>query len=45
MLQSKDKVNLIGFHGITLFHDAKKQLTFQLGNIEKLYNETKISII
>ena len=45
ILQSKDSIDLIGFHGITLFHDAKGKFTFQLGNIEKLFKETKIPII
>ncbi len=44
-LISKDDINLIGFHGVTLFHDAKRQFTFQLGNIEKLSNEVKISVV
>ena len=45
ILKSKNEVNLIGFHGITLFHDAKKQFTYQLGNTEKLSKELKIPIV
>ena len=45
ILKSENEVNLIGFHGITLFHDAKKQFTYQLGNTEKLSTELKIPIV
>ena len=45
ILKSKNEVSLIGFHGITLFHDAKKQFTFQMGDIEKLSKELKIPVV
>ena len=45
ILKSENEVNLIGFHGITLFHDAKKQFTYQLGNTEKLSKELKIPVV
>ena len=45
ILKSENEVNLIGFHGITLLHDAKKQFTYQLGNTEKLSKELKIPVV
>ena len=45
ILKSKNEVNLIGFHGITLFHDANKKFTYQLGNSEKLSKELKIPVV
>ena len=45
ILQSKDQIDLIGFHGITLYHDAANKFTFQLGNIEKFSRELKITTV
>ena len=45
ILQSKDKINLIGFHGITLFHNAIEKISFQMGNISKLSKSLKLPII
>ena len=32
----ENDVDLIGFHGQTIYHDAKKQISFQLGDGKKL---------
>ncbi len=45
ILKSKEKINIIGFHGITLFHDAKNKFTFQIGNISKLSENLKIPVV
>ena len=45
ILKSKEKINVIGFHGITLFHDAKNKFTFQMGNIIKLSEELKLPVV
>ena len=45
ILKSKEKINVIGFHGITLFHDAKNKFTFQMGNITKLSEKLKLPIV
>ena len=45
ILKSKEKINIIGFHGITLFHDAKNKYTFQMGNITKLSKNLKLPVV
>ncbi len=45
ILKSKNKIDLIGFHGITLFHDPKNNFSYQLGNINKLLENFNIPII
>ena len=45
ILKSKDQINLIGFHGITLYHNAKDRFTFQIGDIDKIYKELKIPLV
>ena len=45
ILKSKEKINIIGFHGITLFHDAKNKYTFQMGNITKLSENLKLPVV
>ena len=45
ILKSKEKINIIGFHGITLFHDAKNKFTFQMGNITKLSKNLKLPVV
>ncbi len=45
ILKSKEKINLIGFHGVTLFHDPKNKFSFQMGNITKLSENFKIPLV
>ncbi len=45
ILKSNEKIDIVGFHGITLFHDAKNKFTFQMGNITKLSENLKIPIV
>ena len=42
---SKSSVDLIGFHGQTIFHDPKKKITIQLGDGKLLSQLTKKRII
>ncbi len=44
-LKSSNKIDLIGFHGITLFHDAKEKFTFQAGNAQRVFEKTKIPVV
>ena len=41
----KIDINLIGFHGQTIFHDAKSKLTKQIGNGRMLSKLTKKTVI
>ena len=45
ILKSNEKIDIIGFHGVTLFHDAKNKFTFQMGNIIKLSEELKLPVV
>jgi anhydro-N-acetylmuramic acid kinase len=45
ILKSEEKINLIGFHGITLFHDPENKFTFQMGNIAKLLENLKLPVV
>ena len=45
ILKFEEKVNLVGFHGITLFHDPKNKFTFQIGNIKKMCESIKLPIV
>ena len=45
ILKFEEKVNLVGFHGITLFHDPKNKFTFQIGNVEKMYKSIKLPVV
>ena len=45
ILKFKEKVNLVGFHGITLFHDPKNKFSFQIGNIKKICESIKLPIV
>ena len=38
-------VNIIGFHGHTIFHDPKAGVTHQLGNAQMLADITQISVV
>ena len=44
-LKSSNKIDLIGFHGVTLFHDAKEKFTFQAGNAQRVFEKTKIPVV
>jgi anhydro-N-acetylmuramic acid kinase len=39
------KIDLIGYHGQTIFHDPKNLITWQIGNAHLLANQTKINVI
>lgn len=41
----KIKVDIIGYHGQTLYHNAQAKITIQVGNPGLMYNITKINII
>jgi anhydro-N-acetylmuramic acid kinase len=43
--KSDVKLDIIGFHGITLFHDAKKKFTFQMGNANLIKEKTGIHVV
>lgn len=43
-LQSKD-VDLVGFHGQTMFHAPKRKFSWQLGNGQYLAHLTKIDVV
>ena len=45
ILKFEEKVNLVGFHGITLFHDPKNKFSFQMGNIKKMCESIKLPIV
>ena len=45
IIKFEHKVNLIGFHGITLLHDPENNFTFQIGNIEKIFESIKLPIV
>ena len=45
ILKSNEKINIIGFHGITLFHDPKNKFTFQMGNITRLFEKLKLPVV
>tara|TARA_E500000178_G_scaffold113180_1_gene113106 strand:- start:482 stop:1564 length:1083 start_codon:yes stop_codon:yes gene_type:complete len=45
ILKSEEKIDLIGFHGITLFHDPENKFTFQMGNITKLLENLKLPVV
>jgi anhydro-N-acetylmuramic acid kinase len=45
LIKTEDKIDLIGFHGHTIYHSAENSLTIQIGNAQKLANETGISVI
>ena len=38
-------IDLIGMHGQTIYHDASRQLTWQLGNPQQLATKTGIKVI
>ena len=42
---SSCSIDLLGFHGQTIYHNAKKYLTWQLGNPQLLATLTKIKVI
>lgn len=39
------KADIIGFHGQTVIHDPTQQLTWQIGDCQRLANETGISVV
>ena len=41
----KSKIDLIGFHGQTIFHDAEKKISIQLGNGKLLSKLTKKTVV
>tara|TARA_Y100000741_G_scaffold54991_1_gene37963 strand:- start:1187 stop:2293 length:1107 start_codon:yes stop_codon:yes gene_type:complete len=43
--KTKLKVDLIGFHGQTIFHNAKKKITKQLGDGKLLSKNTKKTVV
>ena len=45
ILKFEEKVNLVGFHGITLFHDSENKFTFQIGNIKKIFQSIKLPVV
>lgn len=42
---SADEVDIIGFHGHTVFHDPNAKITQQIGNAQALADGTKISVV
>ncbi|MDA9171071.1 anhydro-N-acetylmuramic acid kinase [Alphaproteobacteria bacterium] len=42
---SESKVEIIGFHGQTIFHSSILKQSIQLGNAQKIADETKIKVI
>jgi anhydro-N-acetylmuramic acid kinase len=42
---SAEEIDFIGFHGQTIFHNAKKGLTWQIGNNFLLSHLTKIKVV
>lgn len=42
---SSNEIDLIGFHGQTIFHAPNEKITWQLGNGALLAHETKISVV
>ena len=45
VLKSTQKIDLIGFHGITLYHNADQKFTYQVGNANRVFQETKIPVV
>ncbi len=45
LIQKNDKVDLIGFHGLTLWHCPKDLYTHQMGNPKKLFDHFQIPIV
>ena len=45
LVTSKIKIDLIGFHGQTIFHDSKKRITKQLGDGKLLSQLTKKLVV
>ena len=45
ILKSTQKIDLIGFHGITLYHNAEEKFTYQAGNANRVFEETKIPVV
>jgi anhydro-N-acetylmuramic acid kinase len=43
--KSDVKLDIIGFHGITLFHDAKKKFTFQMGDANLIKEKAGIHVV
>lgn len=41
----KRTVELIGFHGHTILHDPNRQLSWQIGDAQRLANETGINVV
>lgn len=41
----KSEINLIGFHGHTIFHNSKEKKTKQIGNAKLLSQLTKLNVI
>ncbi len=39
------EIGVIGFHGLTLYHNPKEKKTFQLGDAALLAEETKINVV
>ncbi len=42
---SSDEVDIIGFHGHTVFHDPNAKITHQIGNAQALADGTGISVV
>ena len=40
-----DQVDLIGFHGQTIYHSPKNKMTVQIGDAQELATKTKINVI
>jgi anhydro-N-acetylmuramic acid kinase len=40
-----DEVDLIGFHGQTIFHEPENEITIQIGDGERLATETGIDVV
>ena len=44
-ISKKNKIDLIGFHGQTIYHNAEKKITFQIGDGELLSQITKKNVV
>ena len=40
-LIQKNNFSLVGFHGQTIYHNAKQKISYQLGDAKILYQLTK----
>ena len=45
LIKNNDNIDLIGFHGQTIFHDAERKISIQLGDGKLLSNLTKKTVV